>query len=571
MIDLRKFQDLETKSEIQILRAENRTRELEERLSTRLAFGTAGLRARMGAGFARLNSLTIIQTSQGFAEFILSASPNARESGIVLGYDARHNSKKFAQLAASVFESKGITVWLYEDLVHTPMVPYAVKFQKAAAGIMITASHNPAQDNGYKVYGSNGCQINTPDDALIAASILRNLEPKVWKMEGSPLRKPMLGLMMAHYFTSVITQLKVAEAQKHPIKFVYTPMHGVGLRYMAAVVDRAGIEATMTVVDQQAEPDPDFPTVKYPNPEEKGALDLATRTADERNAGLVLANDPDADRFAAAEKVGDVWHQFTGDQVGVLLADWLYCQFPRRTPDDIMLISAVSSQMLSSIADAEGFSVQETLTGFKWLGNAAKDLRDKGKRVHFAYEEALGYMFPDVVYDKDGIAAAMVFLRACASWGSPWAKLQELYEKYGYFVTANTYWRSPTVQKTQTVFQGLRKREQPFPGLVGQRRVNRWRDLTSGYDSANEDNVPDLPVSASSQMITCWLDGSNTDDGIRFTVRASGTEPKIKIYLECRAKDHDSANKGAMEMLGWLKRKWFTDPELQIEEKFANV
>lgn len=498
----------------------------------------------MAAGFARLNGLTIIQTSQGLVEYLLSSLPEARTAGIVVGYDARYNSKMFAQLAASVFESKGMTVWWYEDLVHTPLVPYAVQERKAAAGIMITASHNPAQDNGYKVYdGSNGCQINSPADSFIAASILRNLEPKVWTLEGGPLRKPILEVTMSHYFASIVKQLKAPEAQEPPLKFVYTPMHGVGLRYMAAMVDEVQMEVTMVVVTQQAEPDPDFPTVTYPNPEEKGALDFAMRTADEANVGLIVANDPDADRFAAGEKVDGVWHQFTGDQVGILLAYWLFSNISRVTPDDVMLTSTVSSQMLSSMAEAEGFTAQETLTGFKWLGNAAKDLTEKGKRVHFAYEEALGYMFPDIVYDKDGIAAAMSFLYACRSWGSPWAKLQELYQKYGFFVTANTYWRSPSVQKTQLAFEGLRGCEQPFPSHVSQRRVKRWRDLTTGYDSAMKNNIPDLPVSKSSQMITCWLEGSTTDDGIRLTVRASGTEPKIKSECSRSPLDKSSAQR----------------------------
>lgn len=482
----------------------------------------------MGAGFARLNGLTIIQTSQGLAEYLLSSFPDTSTAGIIIGYDARHNSRKFAQLAASVFESKGITIWLYEDLVHTPLVPYAVKQKGAAAGVMVTASHNPAQDNGYKVYGSNGCQINSPHDALIAASILRNLEPKVWKLDGGPFRKP---ISADHgYYDSILQQLRFdgRVTSGHSVSFVYTPMHGVGLPHMTTMIRKTGLDGTMKVVDLQAEPDPDFSTVMFPNPEEDGALDLAKQTADELGISLVLANDPDADRFAAAEKVKGVWHQFSGDQMGILLAHRIFTQLSPLGENDIMLTTAVSSQMLSSMAQAEGFTVQETLTGFKWLGSVAQDLGSKGKRVHFAYEEALGYMFPEVVHDKDGIAAAMVFLWACRAWGSPWAKLQELYQKYGYFVTRNTYWRSPSVQQTQTVFRRLRDREQPFPSRICQRRVKRWRDLTTGYDSAKEDKVPDLPVSASSQMITAWLEGSTTDDGIRFTVRASGTEPKIK-------------------------------------------
>ncbi|KAL8941944.1 MAG: hypothetical protein Q9211_001598 [Gyalolechia sp. 1 TL-2023] len=485
----------------------------------------------MEAGFARLNSLTIIQTTQGLAEYLLAKLPNTRSAGVVIGHDARHNSSKFAQLAAAVFESRDITVWWYEDLVHTPLVPYAVKVKKAAAGIMITASHNPARDNGYKVYNLHGCQIISPDDHNIASSIMQNLEPTVWNPQGSSLRKPILDTMTASYYSSIISRLNAAEAETLPVPFVYTPMHGVGLRFMASAVELASpkVIARMTVVDQQAQPNPDFPTVKYPNPEEAGALNLAMHTADQANVPLVLANDPDADRFAVAEKVDGVWHQFTGDQVGILLAYWVFSSnTSSATRDDVMLTTAVSSQMLSFVADAEGFSVHETLTGFKWLGKNTQDLQGEGKRVHFAYEEALGYMFPDVVYDKDGIAAAVVFLCACSSWGSPWAKLQELYRKYGYFVTTNTYWRSPSKQKTEAVFQRFENLDDPFPSRLCHRKVLRWRNLTTGYDSATENNIADLPKDPNSRMTTCWLEGSKLDDGVRFTVRTSGTEPKIK-------------------------------------------
>ncbi|KAL8658913.1 MAG: hypothetical protein Q9226_000704 [Calogaya cf. arnoldii] len=569
---LRLDKDPVTRAEIQTLLAQNNIDELESRLSTRLDFGTAGLRAQMGAGFNRLNSLTIIQTSQGLAEYLLSTLPNAAAAGIVVGYDARHNSEHFADLAAAVFERKGIAVWWYEDIVHTPLVPFAVKTLQAAAGVMITASHNPARDNGFKVYVSNGCQINTPEDSKISNSILQNLEPRTWASQATSLRRPVLTSMQSQYMQCLGQLPHLPESGDPSVRFVYTPMHGVGLRYMIAAVEMVGMRSGMTVVLQQAQPNPDFPTVEYPNPEEKGALDLAKSTADEQSISLIMANDPDADRFAAAEKVGDDWHQFTGDQVGVLLAYWTFSSISSQlTTDDVMLTTAVSSQMLSYMAEAEGFSAQETLTGFKWLGNVAQDLKEQGKRVHFAYEEALGYMCPSIVSDKDGITASLMFLSACFKWGSPWAQLQELYEKYGYFETTNTYWRSSNNQKTQLVFEAVRNLEQPFPSRVGHRKVTRWRDLTTGYDSATEKNVPDLPTSANTQMITCWLDGSDSDDGIRFTIRASGTEPKIKLYLECRSKNQQSAHRGAVEVLQYIRQNWFQDPSLRIEDRFTDA
>ena len=496
-----------------------------------LAFGTAGLRAQMGAGFARLNSLTIIQTSQGLAEYLLEKEPGAAAAGIVIGHDARHNSMKFAKLAAAAFTFKGIKVWWYEDLVHTPMVPFGVTNLHAAAGIMITASHNPAQDNGYKVYGSNGCQINSPVDSMIAASILENLEPLTWILSGNKnLLQPILRPMKVKYL-EVISRVVDFSGNRKPPRFVYTPMHGVGLKYMVdAIGSVTSIDGSlMTIVEQQAQPDPDFSTVRFPNPEEKGALDLAMSTADRAGISLILANDPDADRFAFAEKVGAEWYQFKGDEVGILLADFLRLKIlPGAKSDHYMLTSAVSSQMLSCMSTEHEFSVEETLTGFKWLGNRGLDLQKGGKKVHFAYEEALGYMIPDVVFDKDGIAAAMLFLDALSYWGSAWVRLQKLYETYGYFETMNTYWRSPHVGTTGKIFDQIRKLGDPFPSFVGDRKVVRWRDLTKPYDSSTVDHVPTLPSSTGSHMITCWLKGTSTDQGVRFTVRASGTEPKIK-------------------------------------------
>lgn len=492
----------------------------------------------MGAGFSRMNSLTVVQTSQGLAEYLLKEyGPLPASAGIVVGYDARHNSKRFAELAATVFLAKGFKVFWYNAFVHTPMVPFGVNLLKAVAGVMITASHNPAQDNGYKVYGSNSCQINSPADAQIAAAILSNLEPTTWQEQTeSPRKEAVLPFVKSQYMLSLakyITLQFPTELKNYP-QFVYTPLHGVGLEYLTEALEQLGVSELMAVVEQQAEPNAEFPTVKYPNPEEKGALDLAMATADGKGLHLVLANDPDADRFAVAEKVGDKWHQFTGDQIGVLIASFLFENIDNRHHvNSFVLTTAVSSQMLAFMAQDQGFRFEETLTGFKWLGNRASNPHMKIGHgpVLFGYEEALGYMFPSVVLDKDGIVASLVFLSACAKWASPWAKLQELYQKYGYFQTVNTYWRSPDIATTVKVFAKVRSLGNPFPHALDNRKFLRWRDLTKGYDSGAEDNVPVLPSSNNTQMITCWLSGTDTDHGIRFTVRASGTEPKIKSKI----------------------------------------
>lgn len=561
---LRLDRDKETRSVIEKLLAQQNCVDLEKLLSTRLTFGTAGLRAQMGAGYAHLNSLTIIQTSQGLGAYLLKEG--IASSGVVIGYDARHNSRKFAELAAAAFMAKGISIWWYENIVHTPMVPFGIRTFNAAAGVMITASHNPKQDNGYKVYGSNACQINSPVESYIAASILENLEPKTWTFDGlSPLLTPILQRATEKYNDVLFTYV-----DKYPYNlqncpaFVYTPMHGVGCTPMKAITQKLKIRERMFVVPEQAQPNADFPTVKLPNPEEDGALNLAKASADQEGITLLIANDPDADRFAVAEKVDGHWKSFTGDQVGVLFAQFLRENFENPTNHHWMLTTAVSSQMLSVITDGD-FTVGETLTGFKWLGNRALDLGKKGEVVKFAYEEALGYMFPDIVYDKDGIAAAVIFLCACATWSSPWAKLHELYERYGYFETMNTYWKSPDLATTATVFERIRQLGSPNPTHVAGRSVLRWRDLTVGYDSDTDDNVPELPSSANSQMITCWL------NKIRFTIRASGTEPKIKVYLESQNRNQEAAKAGAAEVLNRISKEWFGDPSLIIEQKYAHL
>ncbi|THW39315.1 hypothetical protein D6D22_06354 [Aureobasidium pullulans] len=559
---LRLDQDESTRSEIERLAAESNTVELQSRLQKRIAFGTAGLRGRMEAGFSRMNSLTVIQASQGLAEYLLRSETDVKTRGIVIGRDARHNSDKFAKLVAAVFVAKGIPVkWLGQ--VHTPLVPYTVAHLNAAAGVMVTASHNPAADNGYKVYWGNGCQIIPPHDAGIAKSIEENLEPITWDMEvverGGPLVTNALRQVEAGYMSTVARNASISNSESS-LPFVYTPMHGVGLPFFTSVMKQLGLENKMHVVQEQAHPDPDFPTVRFPNPEEKGALDLAKQVADRNGVNLILANDPDADRFAAAEKVEGEWRQLTGNQMGVLLASHVLDTYqPRSNSKGLaMLSSTVSSKMLAGMVAADGkFHWEETLTGFKWLGNRSRDLQQQGYDALFAYEEAIGYMFSEVVFDKDGVAAAAVFLAACNRWNkeglTPWTKYNQLCEKYGYFEDANTYFISPSSDVTNAVFERIRQNK---PTHVGRRSILRWRDLTIGYDSATPDNKPTLPVDKSSQMISCELDGN-----VHFTVRGSGTEPKIKFYIEGSASTSAEAKASAHEVLEDLMREWFKPEE----------
>ncbi|KAF3908464.1 Phosphoglucomutase-2 [Orbilia brochopaga] len=567
-----------TRKEIQDLVTQGATDELDRRLRTRIAFGTAGLRSRMQAGFAHLNDVTIIQASQGLAAYLLASTDTDNPRSVIIGHDHRHNSASFAQLTAAAFVLKGFKVYVLDGLVHTPLVPFGVKHLGCLAGVMITASHNPAKDNGYKVYWGNGCQIIPPVDAGIAASIEGNLTPveRAWEAEAVLEEGRRRGTVedvkervAQAYFDKLQEVLGGMQPQKggaedgQRVRFVYTPMHGVGLEPAQAVVEILSVRGEMVIVEEQAKPDPDFSTVKFPNPEEKGALDIAMATADRHGITIVLANDPDADRFAAAEKVDGKWQILTGNQLGVLFASHMLITSPLPPSQIAMLSSAVSTQMLAAMAALDGFHHQETLTGFKWLGNVAQQVTARGSQTAiYAFEEAIGYMFAAVVHDKDGIAALGVFLTMLQRWAreglTPITKLRELYARYGHFESCNGYVVSPAPAVTKTVFDGIRAMGaagERYPATLGGRKITYWRDLTEGFDSAAAGGVPVLPVDKSSQMITVGM------EGVRFTIRGSGTEPKIKYYVEATAPEKEAAAQVAKEVAGDIVREWFKPEE----------
>ncbi|QSS60965.1 phosphoglucomutase [Histoplasma capsulatum] len=593
--------DPETRAEIIRLRDEKNEVELEKRLRKRIEFGTAGLRGRMQAGFSSMNALTVIQASQGLAKFIRRSHQQSLEQehpqpSVIIGRDARHNSKKFAMLAANAFAAEGIRVLWYRSAGPTPLVPFGVLKNREAWGVMVTASHNPARDNGYKVYASNGCQINSPMDAEIADLIEQNLEPWPTAWDAMDESKHLAldyykdtAKMYCDSVTLFINSIKLSSGPQRP--FVYTPLHGVGHSLMSRLCEQLGMKDLVTVVAEQQEPDPDFPTVAFPNPEESGALDLAMKTADAVGHDLVIANDPDADRLAVAEKVNGNWIKFTGDQLGILLASYMLDTIHSQTPDKpphvqkkiAMLTTAVSTSMLSKIARAESIHAQETLTGFKWLGNVARRLESRihsggddqnknssdGYTVPFGFEEALGYMFPAISYDKDGLTAAMVFVAAAEPhWRvneglTPYEKLKQLYGRYGYFENLNTYFVSPDVAVTRKLFEGVREKVaekglgeggvQERLGMVGRLPILRWRDVTFGFDSGagGEDGGMQLPADPNNQMVTVW-----SERGIRFTLRGSGTEPKIKIYIESCSDSHDEAVKAVCDVFMAVLEDW---------------
>ena len=565
------------------------TDKIDHWLYPRIAFGTAGLRAQVGAGYARMNDLIVLQTTKGLASWVLRQSlPTGLSShSVVIGYDGRTNSQSFAQLAASIMLLKGIEVIWLGKFVHTPLVAFTVKERRASAGVMITASHNPKEDNGYKVYAGNGCQINTPVDEEIQAAIIENLEVPEEAWDTSEVDKlESTGQHMQDLYTKAL--LAVIGPVLKPPSFIYTPLHGTGLEIFMEVLDsltrNADETSTKTFckpVLEQSRPDPEFPTVKFPNPEESGALDLAQALAKKENISLIIANDPDADRLAVAERMHGSWDQLTGDEVGALLGWYIFTK--QHDSGSIgsskprMFTSAVSSSFLSTIGSSEGFEVEETLTGFKWIGNAALTAGRAGGNVLFGYEEALGYMIPGICHDKDGVSAAMLFLQAVARWHetkgqTPLGILHGLCKKYGWHETVNTYFKSPSVQLTTKMFQTIQSQPERVLDMLPQPANIRIRDASAGTDTGEADGRSRLPVVPGNLMITLWMSGSSElGDGTRVTIRASGTEPKIKVYIECRSKSgKDIARRGALVTLQAVIATWFCDRQFVIEERWLD-
>ena len=497
----------------------------------------------------------------------------------------RHNRGRFALLTAAACLRRGLRVSLYSRLACTPLVPFAVLRLGAAAGVMVTASHNPMQDNGYKVYwGATGAQIVPPHDEGIAAAIERNLAPWPGVDYGgggghgggggssedaaeAALRAHARCLpdatdaLTAEYVAAATASLSdrrgagaatAAAAPPAAVRVCYTAMHGVGLPFARAMFASFGLPPFAETAEQ-VQPDPTFRTVAFPNPEEgKGALKLAMATADREGCSLILANDPDADRLAVAEWApadgvparredggAGEWRVFTGNEIGALLAHWCWRRHVERgggAAGAVMVASTVSSKFVQAMARAEGFEFDETLTGFKWMGSAMAAHKAAGRTVLFAFEEAIGFCCGDaVVRDKDGVSAAAVFAEmanALAAEGLTAARqLERLYERYGRFATLNGYLVVDRPAKTEAIFARLRAEGHHWARLGGDITVRAVRDLTGeGFDSERPGGRPALPTSAAN-MITYKL-----SNGVVLTLRSSGTEPKLKWYAEAEGR-----------------------------------
>jgi phosphomannomutase len=492
--------------------------ELADRFTGRLQFGTAGLRGALGAGPSRMNTATVTAATAALAGWLLRRDPATAESGVVIGHDARHRSEEFSLQAAWVLAGHGIRVHKLAGRMPTPFLAYAVRKLSAAAGVMITASHNPRSDNGYKLYLSDGAQIVPPADTEIEAAI-GELGPladvPVAPADSALISRP--GDDLTQAYLDAICALAPAPSSAAWLRFVYTPLHGVAGKLALRAFEQAGLSAP-DVVETQLQPDPDFPTLNFPNPEEPGTLDLAVAKARRSAADLVIANDPDGDRLAVAVPDHDApggWRTLTGDQLGALLGAFLLRRLAADPETDLseqlVVSTIVSGTLLPKIVAAAGAQYAQTLTGFKWIVRAA-DLRE-GMRFAFGYEEALGYAVGDVVRDKDGISAALAVLSLAAVARSVGESLLDAYNAlevtHGVHLTAQL-----SLPSTMTTEVMARLRADPPAELAGQ-PVTAITDYTGGSW--------ELP---SADVLSYQLTGA------RVVVRPSGTEPKLKAYLE---------------------------------------
>ena len=508
--------------------------DLADRFRARLEFGTAGLRGRLGAGPNRMNRVLVSQAAAGLAGYLREKAGGSDAPLVVVGYDGRRNSDVFARDSAELFAGAGLRAVLLPRLLPTPVLAFAVRHLGAAAGVMVTASHNPPDDNGYKVYlggADDGSQIVSPADAEIAAHIqaIADAGPIDLLPRGD---YAIADEDVVEAYIAATATVAPAPAGAAGMTWVYTAMHGVGYETLEKILTAAGYPAPV-VVEEQIHPDGAFPTVAFPNPEEPGAMDLSYATATAAGAEFILANDPDADRLAVAvpdSSMPEGWRRLTGNQVGLLLG-WRAAQKAR---GGTLACSLVSSPGLQAVAEHYGLDFAATLTGFKWISRAPG--------IVFGFEEALGYLVnPETVRDKDGISAAVAMLGLIAEAREQGRTLADLIvqfqDTFGAFESGQVSVRVDDLSIITRIMAALRATP---PSAVGGVAVDRVDDLLAG--------VGDFPRG---DVLRLWL-----VDGSRVIVRPSGTEPKVKVYLDVRGSSPDDAtarlaalDAGARELL----------------------
>lgn len=508
-----------------------------------LAFGTAGLRGTLGAGTNRMNIYTVGRATQGFADYL---NANFENPSVAIARDSRNKGELFVQVTASILAANGIVAHVYPKISPVPTLSFAVRDLGCSGGICMTASHNPAAYNGYKAYGPDGCQITSEAAKAISASIANTDAFSGVKTMGfdevvaSGMVKWIDDAVLERYYDAVLSKsvssLSAEQVAEAPLKLVYTPLNGTGLIPVTTVLERAGI-TDITVVPEQREPNGDFPTCPYPNPEIREAMQKGIDLCEEVHPDLLLATDPDADRVGVACKDGDDYTLLTGNEMGVLLLDYIARMRSERgedLSDKVAVTTIVSSAMVDALAAEYGFELRRCLTGFKYIGDIITELSDAGQvdRFIFGFEESYGYLSGDHVRDKDAVNASLLICQMAQDYklrGMNLAQaMRALYEKHGWWLNRTASVSFPGAAGAETMRGIMAKLREQAPSELAGRAVEAVVDYESGVNGLPSANVVEFDVEGGNKVI----------------VRPSGTEPKIKLYVF--AKDADRAAADAL-------------------------
>ncbi len=529
--------DPETAEELRALTDE---KEIEDRFYKDLEFGTAGLRGIMGAGSNRMNSRTVGRATQGLADYLKNKYPGETERGVVIAYDSRNHSREFALEAAHVLCAAGIPVRVFLELEPIPVLSFAVRKFHALGGIVITASHNPKEYNGYKVYDENGCQLVPRDADELTEFVNRAGDAAGRESRGQEEGMTFIGDEAVSAFISAIMKETVWQGNPPALRIVYTPLHGAGNKPVRAALARAGFRDVRVVAEQEA-PDGDFPTVKSPNPEESGALQMGIGEAEKIGADIVIGTDPDSDRIGAAARTDGGFRLITGNQMGALLTDFvLTMRKDRLTPASLIIKTIVTGELGADIARAKGVQVEETLTGFKYIGEKITAYEnDPAKDFIMGYEESYGYLIGMHARDKDAVGTAVLICEMAAWYRTKGMTLidalDRLYEQYGYRLDRTISYTLPGkdgMEKIARIMEALRT------GISGEWMpgIRDVQDYRKGIGSLPKENVLKFLLEDSS-----WA-----------AVRPSGTEPKIKFYCSLRAASEAEGERRLADM----KKRW---------------
>ncbi|ACU04538.1 phospho-sugar mutase [Pedobacter heparinus] len=530
--------DQKTKDEIQGLLDQEAYTELTDSFYRNLEFGTGGLRGIMGAGSNRINKYTIGTATQGLANYLNTKYPGEKIK-VAIAHDSRNNSDYFAKITADVFSANGIHVYFFSALRPTPELSFAIRQLGCKSGVMLTASHNPKEYNGYKAYGADGGQFTAPDDKMVMDEVAKISSIDAVKFERVDSNIELIGLEIDQLYLDKITALSVspeAISRQKDLKIVYSPIHGTGITLVPKALEQFGF-TNVTIVEEQSKPDGNFPTVVYPNPEEKEALSLALKKAAEIDADLVLATDPDADRVGIAVKDNDgEFVLLNGNQTGSLLINYLLTAWQEKgklSGNEYIVKTIVTTNLIEAIAKAKNVTYYNTLTGFKWIGQIMTNLEGKQTFI-VGGEESYGYLIGDLVRDKDAVVSCAFIAEMTAFYkdkgSSLYDALLNMYVTYGLYKEELV----SITKKGKTGAEDIKAMMEKFrnnpPATLGGSKIKTLKDYELGVETDLESGIRtelELPKSDVLQFIT--------EDGSIVSARPSGTEPKIKFYCSVNA------------------------------------